>query len=165
MPLLILEPRQALEAIILFIGNTAKSSGSPSSCWCLFQAGLQFVNWGNRKIIQDKHHGLIHFKVVAYLFRILEEQISGFSSTFRLFIAQDFFQSADNSNRFSWIWFNLKELFSLFLVQEEVTGKCRINPFFVFKKSIDLSLLKKIFWNNWRRIRFTDRSVLNLHGK
>ena len=95
-------------------------------------------------MIQDKHHGLIHFKVVAYLLRILE-QISGFSSTFRLFIAQDFFHSADNSNRSGWILFNLKELFSLFLVQEEVPGKCRINPFFIFKKQIDLSLLKKIF--------------------
>ena len=54
-------------------------------------------------MIQDNHHGLIHFKVVAYLLRILEEQISGFSSTFRLFIAQDFLQSADNSNRSGWI--------------------------------------------------------------
>ena len=54
-------------------------------------------------MIQDNHHGLIHFKVVAYLLRILVEQISGFSSTFRLFIAQDFFQSADNSNRSGWI--------------------------------------------------------------
>ena len=54
-------------------------------------------------MIQDNHHGLIHFKVVANLLRILEEQISEFSSTFRLFIAQDFFQSADNSNRSGWI--------------------------------------------------------------
>ena len=54
-------------------------------------------------MIQDNHHGLIHFKVVAYLLRILEEQISGFSLIFRLFIAQDFFQSADNSNIFGWI--------------------------------------------------------------
>ena len=54
-------------------------------------------------MIQDKHHGLIHFKVVAYLLRILEEPISGFSSTFLLLIAQDFFQSADNSNRSGWI--------------------------------------------------------------
>lgn len=55
-------------------------------------------------MIQDNHHGLIHFKVVAYLLRILEEQISGFfSQPFSLFIAQDFFQSADNSNRSGWI--------------------------------------------------------------
>ena len=54
-------------------------------------------------MIQDKHHGFIHFKVVPYLLRILEEQISGFSSTFRLLIAQDFFQSADNYNRSGWI--------------------------------------------------------------
>ena len=54
-------------------------------------------------MIQDKHHGHIHFKVVSYLLIILEEQISGFSSTFRLFITQDFFQSADNFNRSGWI--------------------------------------------------------------